>query len=61
MTHDTRKLAPDELIALLARFTQLGQLLPKEIDANVIDETKLVLAEMDKVKGAIDALIHREA
>jgi hypothetical protein len=58
MTNDA---LPAELIALMLRFTQLGQLLPKEIDADVIDETKLVLAEMDRVKGAIDALIHREA
>jgi len=53
MTHEP----PPELLALMARYAQLGQLLPGEIDEDVIDETKLVLAEMDKLKGEIDALI----
>jgi hypothetical protein len=55
-----RRQLPAELSALMLRYAQLGQLLPAEIDADTIDETKLVLAEMDKVRSAIHALIHRK-
>ena len=50
-----------EFFAFMARYVQLGQLLDEEkIEAGVVDaitEAKLVLAEMDKTKAEIDALI----
>jgi hypothetical protein len=49
---------PDEMRVLMARYVQLGQLLPSDVE-DVTDETKLVLAEMAKVKGEIDALLTR--
>ena len=49
---------PDEMRVLMARYVQLGQLLPRDVE-DVTDETKLVLAEMAKVKGEIDALLTR--
>jgi hypothetical protein len=49
---------PDEMRVLMARYVQLGQLLPSDVE-DVTDETKLVLAEMARVKGEIDALLTR--
>ena len=49
---------PDEMRVLMVRYVQLGQLLPSDVE-DVTDETKLVLAEMAKVKGEIDALLTR--
>ena len=49
---------PHEMRVLMARYVQLGQLLPNDVE-DVTDETKLVLAEMAKVKGEIDALLTR--
>ena len=50
-----------KFFALMARYVQLGQLLDEEKieagDVNAITEAKLVLAEMDKTKAEIDALI----
>jgi len=52
---------PDEMRVLMARYVQLGQLLPRDVEDALedIDRTKLVLAEMAKVKGEIDALLTR--
>ena len=57
MTNDARQQLPADLMALMLRYVQLGRLLPKQIDDDAIDDTELVLAEMDKVKREIDALI----
>jgi hypothetical protein len=49
---------PDELRMLMARYVQLGQLLPRDAE-DVTDETRLVLAEMAKVRSKIDVLLTR--
>jgi hypothetical protein len=48
----------ERMFELMRRFNQLGGLLPKEEDALTdVEETKLVLAEMKKVRAEIDAIL----
>jgi hypothetical protein len=50
-----------KFFALMARYVQLGQLLDEEKieagDIGAVAEAGLILAEMDKTKAEIDAII----
>jgi hypothetical protein len=50
-----------KFFALMARYVQLGQLLDEEKieagDIEAVAEAGLILAEMDKTKAEIDAII----
>jgi hypothetical protein len=59
---------PPELRRLMERYCQIAQLLPRGDDvamdialkdAGTRDQTRLALAEMDKVKAEIDAMLAR--
>jgi hypothetical protein len=53
---------PRELTALMTRFNALGRLLPDDgslDDEHVRAEARVVLAEMAKVKAAIDAYLDK--
>jgi hypothetical protein len=52
---------PDELIALMQRFNQLGRLLPNPEDPDDVyerrDECALILEEMHAVQAEIDRIL----
>jgi hypothetical protein len=52
---------PDELMALMQRFNQLGRLLPDPEDTDEVheraDELRLILAEMHAVQRDIDRIL----
>jgi hypothetical protein len=53
----------DAMLALMARYCDLGRLLPQPDDLDTDDaaalaETKIVLAEMQETKAKIDALLN---
>ena len=52
----------DKFFALVRRFNQLGCLLPApgDLDAAVIDQVRLVIAEMHKTKAEMDAVLDEE-
>jgi hypothetical protein len=54
----------EELLALIERFVRLGNLLPEDLDESDVTgraEAKLILAEMNKTKAKIDALVADQA
>ena len=56
----------DEFLALMARYDQLGRLLPddfdtRDADASELAEVELVFAELDRVRTAMRAVLADEA
>ena len=56
----------DEFLALMARYNQLGCLLPSDFDARDADaselaEVEMVFAELDRVRAAMKAVLVDEA
>ena len=63
MTKSNRRMA--KFFALVRRYNQIGALLPLEENFNPRDavqaaEVKVILAEMNKTKAQMDALLERE-
>ena len=56
MTEAERK---SEFFTLVNRFNQLGRLLPPDIDTTNIASAQLIIAEMNKTRRKIDALLGR--
>ena len=54
MTEAERK---SEFFTLVNRFNQLGRLLPPDIDTTNIASAQLIIAEMNKTRRKIDALL----
>ncbi|MGB8444486.1 MAG: hypothetical protein WCE32_08850 [Pseudolabrys sp.] len=56
----------DEFLALMARYDELGRLLPADFDARDADDgelagVELVFAELDRVRAAMKAVLVDEA